>query len=70
MNISDKILDMMRLIDFDNEIKFAPEGTTEADLFGVYDAEEFDVDEDESDHCERYRGAAKEVEIPNLDDLY
>lgn len=38
--MADGILDIMRGIDFDSEIKFAPEGTTEADLFGVYEDEE------------------------------
>ena len=59
MKISDGILETLRGIHTYSEIKFAPEGTTAADLFGEYEGE-------------RKIGDAKELDIANikLDDLY
>ena len=70
MKISDGILETMRGIHTYSEIKFAPEGTTAAGLFGEYEDIE---DEDEGEYeGERKIGDAKELDIANikLDDLY
>jgi hypothetical protein len=66
MKISDGILETMRAIHTDSEIKFAPEGTTAADLFGEYE----DIEDEDEDYAVCRCATKTKIELVELDDLY